>query len=122
MSVPARIVVVHDDPEFAEQVVSALAGLGHDAVAFTDPMKALEALDDPKKIELLITRVRFQPGKPNGVSLARMARQKRPRIKVLFTALPEFAELVDGVGEFMPLPVELPELMAAVERLLAPRP
>jgi DNA-binding NtrC family response regulator len=120
--VPARIVIVHDDPEFAEEVASALKRVGYDAVAFTDSMKALEALDDPKKIELLITRVRFQPGKPNGVSLARMARQKRPRIKILFTALPEFAELVDGLGEFMPLPIELPALMAAVERLLAPSP
>ena len=28
---PARIVVVHDDPEFIERTVTALVGAGHDA-------------------------------------------------------------------------------------------
>jgi hypothetical protein len=66
---------------------------------------------------VLITRVRFPLGKPNGIALALMARHK-PGIKVLFTARPEFARHAEGVGEFMPVPIDLTELVAAVGRLL----
>jgi hypothetical protein len=69
-------------------------------------------------VEVLITRVRFPPKKPNGIALALMARHKRPGIKVLFTARPEFAQHAEGVGEFMSVPIDLTELVAAVGRLL----
>jgi hypothetical protein len=60
-------------------------------------MAGWNALDEAHCVELLITRVDFSPGKPNGISLARMARYKRPTIQVVFTALPEFAEYTDGL-------------------------
>jgi hypothetical protein len=47
-----------------------------------------------------------------------MARHERSGIKVLFTARPEFAEHAEGVGEFMPVPIKLPELVEAVGHLL----
>jgi DNA-binding NtrC family response regulator len=117
-SVPARIVVVHDEPEFCQRTVEALRLAGYEVAAFTDPMTALEALKDAQRVEVLITRVRFPPGKPHGVALALMARHKRPVIKVLFTARPEVAEHAEGVGEFMPVPIKLPELIEAVGRIL----
>ena len=43
-------------------------------------MSGIDALEHPKRIELLITRVRFPAGTPNGAALARMARLKRPGI------------------------------------------
>jgi hypothetical protein len=64
-TVPARIVVVHDDPEFIDITAAALTAAGQ----------------------------------PNGVSLALMARTKKPRVKVLFVALPETQEHTAGVGE-----------------------
>jgi hypothetical protein len=36
-----------------------------------------------------------------------MARHKRPGIKVLFTARPEFAQHAEGVGEFMSVPIAI---------------
>ena len=115
---PASIVIVTDQREFLDQVTAALRQAGHDVAPFVDPMEALLALEAPQKIEILIPRIRFPPGKPNGVSLARMARAKCPWIKVLFTALPELAEFAEGVGAFMPLPVVMPELVKTVERML----
>lgn len=115
---PARIVIVHDEPDFADSLTAALKSAGHDVAMFTDPTAGLDALDDARRVELLITRVTFPPGKPNGVSLARMARYKRPSIRVLFAALPEFAEHTEGLGEFMPMPVSVPDVMQAVIRLL----
>jgi DNA-binding NtrC family response regulator len=96
--VPARLVVVHDDPGFSQQAVDALRLAGYEVAAFTDPMAALDALKNALRVEVLITCVQFPPGKPNGVALALMARHKRPGIKVLFTARPEFAEHAEGVA------------------------
>ena len=81
-----RIVVVHDDPEFLALTVNALRDDGHDTAAFSVTMSALDALDAASSCEVLITRVQFPPGQPHGVSLALMARNKRPGIKILFAA------------------------------------
>ena len=93
---PARIVVVHDDFDFVQSVVASLQAAGYDTVAFSDSMSGIDALEHPKRIELLITRVRFPAGTPNGEALARMARLKRPGIKVLFTSFPEVRQHTDG--------------------------
>ena len=71
---PARIVVVHDDLTFRECVVAALQAAGYDLKAFAGSMEAIDALDAPERIDLLITRAAFPDGTPNGVSLARMAK------------------------------------------------
>ena len=73
---PARVVVVHDDPTFADPL-AALLRAGQDVALFTDPMAALNALDTARTIEVLVTRVRFAPGQPNGVALARMDQASR---------------------------------------------
>jgi DNA-binding NtrC family response regulator len=110
--------VVHDEPKSSKQTVEALRLVRYEVAAFIDPMAALDALENAQRVEVLITRVRFPRGKPNGTALALMARHKRPGIKVLFTARPEFARHAEGVGEFMPVPIDLTELVAAVGRLL----
>jgi DNA-binding NtrC family response regulator len=115
---PARIVIVHDEPNFTDSLSAALTSSGHDVATFMDPQVAWDALDEAKRVELLITRVNFPLGKPNGVSLARMVRYKRPGIRVVFTALSEFAEHTDGLGEFVPMRASVPDVMLAVTRLL----
>ncbi len=85
---PASIVVVHDDPQFIELSVSALLDAGHDVRAFFSSMAAISVLEAPEQLELLVSRVVFPEGQPNGVSLARMARVKRPGVKILFVARP----------------------------------
>jgi DNA-binding NtrC family response regulator len=115
---PTRVVLVYDEPEFAGQLTADLRFAGYDVTAFVDPMAALEALDSSLYLEVLITRVNFGAGKVNGISLARMARSKRPGIRVLFAARPEFAEYAEGLGKFMPLPVSVPDIVDAVGRML----
>jgi DNA-binding NtrC family response regulator len=85
---PARVVVVHDEREFVDEVATALRSAGHEVATFPDPIAAWDALEAARQTEVLLTRVLFQPGKSNGVALARMARTNRPGIRVLFTALP----------------------------------
>jgi DNA-binding NtrC family response regulator len=115
---PARVVVVHDELEFAGQVAAALRSAGHDVAVFADPMVALDALDAAESIEVLVTQIKFAPGKPNGIAVARMARTRRPWIRVLFTALPEFAEHAAGLGEFIAMPACVADVAAAVDGLL----
>ena len=121
-AMPACIVLVHDDPGFANPALAALRAAGYDAVGFQDLMSAIDALEHPKRIELLITRVRFPPGTPNGVALACMARLKRPGIKVLFTSFPEVRQHTDGIGEFLPRPLSSDELLETVARMLDAHP
>ena len=78
-------------------------------------MTATDALLNSSHIELLITRVRFPDNTPNGVALGRMARIKRPGIKVLFTSFPDVHEHIDGVGEYLPRPFSQEELPPVVD-------
>ena len=116
---PARIVIVHDVEEFTRNMVAALQSAGHDVAVFKDPMLAHDAIEAAQRIEVLITRVAFPPGRSNGVSLARMTRSKRPGVKVLFVALEEYENLAEGLGAFLPLSTSVESVVAAVERMLA---
>jgi DNA-binding NtrC family response regulator len=116
---PARIVVVHDEPQFREFVVTALLAAGYDTKAFAGSMAAIEALKAAQRIELLITRVRFPEGTPHGISLASMALTKKQAVRVLFVAREENREHTEGLGEFLAVPVTGPELVATVNRMLA---
>jgi DNA-binding NtrC family response regulator len=117
---PARVVVVHDEPAFSDELVAALTLRGHEVAAFVDPMAAWDAVDAAQCVEVLITRVQFAPGKSNGIALALAARRKRPGIRIVFTALAEFASSALGLGEFMSMPVGVPEVVDIVDRILQP--
>lgn len=116
---PAPVVLVHDDPEFVSCGAAALRDMGYDVAAFADPLAALTSLEAAKSVEILITRVVYAPGLPNGVALARMARLRKPGIRSLFMALPEFQEHVPDWGHLLPLPATTVELVAAVAKVLA---
>jgi DNA-binding NtrC family response regulator len=118
----ARVVLVHEDPVLVQEATAALALAGHDVTGFTDTMAVLEALETAQMPALMIAGIKFPPGKPNGLALARMARYKRPGIKILFTALEEYREHTEDQGEFMPLPISIPDLLKTVLKLLEPRP
>ena len=85
-------------------------------------MSATAALHTAERIEVLITRIVFAVGQPHGVALARMALMKRPGVKVLFVAQPEFIAHTEGVGEFLPIWAGPADVVAAVERLLSEAP
>jgi DNA-binding NtrC family response regulator len=115
---PARVVVVHDDSQFVDELARRLRAENHEVATFPDPLAAWDALEAAQRTEVLVTRVQFPSGKSNGVSLARMARSKRPEIRILFVALPEFAREAAEYGEFIPFPSNPSEVAAAVKRLL----
>jgi DNA-binding response OmpR family regulator len=115
---PARVVVVLTEPALADEVAAALRAQGKDALALADPMTALEALEGAERIEVLVTCLDFAPGKPNGIALGRMARLKRPGIRILFVGPADLQDLAEGVGAFMPSPATGPQLVQGVLQTL----
>jgi DNA-binding NtrC family response regulator len=114
-----RDVIAHDDAEFVYNTAIALRAAGYSVAAFANSMSTLTALEDAQLVELLITRVLFPEGTPNGVALGRMARVKRPGVKVLFVGRPDTQAHTEGVGEFLPASVTASEIVEMVEKMLA---
>lgn len=108
---PARIVVTMNEQDFAVATVAVLRDQGFDAVAIHDPMAAIDALEAASRIELLVTCLEFGENKPNGIALARMARFKRPGTKVLFVGDEVLAVHTDGVGDLLPSPVTVEQVV-----------
>ena len=115
---PARVVLVHDRIERAEQRATVLRDAGIECVCFTKPLEALGALESGRDIELLITKGRFPNGHPNGASLALMAKSKCPEVKVLFTTSEEFREMISDIGKVLVVPASDDQLLAAVLALI----
>jgi hypothetical protein len=103
--VPTSIVLVHDVAEFVEHTATALRAVGYAVTTFSDTMTAIDALENEQPVDILITRVNFAPGQPNGVAFALMARVRRPGLNVLFVGLPERFPYTEGVGVLLPAPV-----------------
>jgi ActR/RegA family two-component response regulator len=115
---PARFVVVHDDPTFTDALVEKL---GRDVVWFSDPMRALAALESARTVEFLITRMQFTDNQPVGLSLARLARAARPEVRVVFTGLLRYRDYARGLGEFIAEPVNATHVGMVIEWLSSPQ-
>ena len=115
---PAPVLVVHDEQNTRELAVAALRDAFLEVVGFDDPLKALDAIEASSRVRVLVTRMVFGPGKLNGVALARMVRVKRPGTKVVFVAREEDAPYAEGLGVFLPGPLNPDLLTATVSRLL----
>jgi DNA-binding NtrC family response regulator len=115
---PATVLVVHDDQDVRELAVAALRGASLEVAGFADPMVALNAIAVSSRVRVLVTRVLFGLGKPHGVALALMVRTKRPGTKVVFIALKETEPYAEGLGVFLPMPLNPDILVATVSSLL----
>jgi DNA-binding LytR/AlgR family response regulator len=82
---------------------------------------ALAVLETGRKVDLLLADIVMPDGKPNGVSLALMARRLVPGIEVVF--LTGYPQLLDEVGELASKafikPVDLAELTREIRALLS---
>jgi DNA-binding NtrC family response regulator len=117
---PARVVVVHDDPDFGMAVGVALKAAGYEVATFPDSMDAMDALYAASRIEVLVAGGSFAPGAPTGAALARAAWSRRPRIRVLFMTRSDLVLFTEGTGELLGAPVEIASIVEAVQRILPP--
>jgi hypothetical protein len=117
--IPAGVIVVHDEPSFLEPLVTSLKAAGVNVAGFSDSLRAGNALQFSSNVEILVTRVQFAPGRPNGVTLAQWVRERKPGVRILFVALPEFQTDIGDVGVLLPRPVSVPQVAEAVCHMLS---
>lgn len=114
-----KIALVHDDAAFVGTATTALRAAGHSVVTYSNSMAALNAIDTADDVDILVTRVHFPEGRPNGVSLSLVLRNKYPELKVVYTARSANEEFTADIGELVPHPIEMSKLLAAIERTAA---
>ena len=91
------LLVVDDDPRMLDMICMMLQR-SHRIVRASGATGALSILDSGAAIDLLLTDV-LMPG-VNGFGLARLARQRRPRLKVLYlSGVPDTADVMRDPGE-----------------------
>jgi len=78
------ILIVEDQSDVGDYAQAVLEEFGYRTLRAASGPEALELLDNEEAIDLLFTDL-IMPGGMNGVVLARSAKRKRPRIKVLLT-------------------------------------
>ncbi|KTS36994.1 histidine kinase [Methylobacterium indicum] len=78
------ILVVDDRPDVADTARVILEDFGYTVLVAHDARQALDLLDESDKVDLLFSDL-IMPGGMNGVLLARAARERQPRIRVLLT-------------------------------------
>ena len=77
------VLIIDDEPSVRMLVTEVLEGLGYAAIEAADGVSGLKVLQSDVQIDLLITDVGL-PGGMNGRQMADVARQSRPKLRVLF--------------------------------------
>ncbi|WP_407522173.1 histidine kinase famiy protein [Methylobacterium oryzisoli] len=78
------ILIVDDHGDVADLARTILQDFGYTVLAASQGREALEILDGGRQVDLLFSDL-LAPGGMNGVVLAREARRRQPRLKVLLT-------------------------------------
>jgi len=114
-----RILVVDDDPAFGEATARVLRAAGFEVFLAADHRLALEDLESTRPIDLLITDI-VMPDRVNGVALSRMARMRRPELKVIYLTAYDIPGVEDeAAGPVLRKPIDEDRLVAEVRRVLA---
>jgi CheY-like chemotaxis protein len=107
--------VVDDDPAFGDCTARVLRAAGFEVFLAPDHRLALEDLESTRPIDLLITDI-VMPDRVNGVAFSRMARMRRPELKVIYLTAGVEDE---AAGPVLRKPIDEDRLVAEVRRVLA---
>ena len=117
----AQILVVEDDTLTRTFVVDLIESFGYPVVAACDGMDAMRILADTPTIMLVFTDISM-PG-VDGIKLADMVKQHRPKLKILYTTGGHGVSRVKseaGIlhGNILAKPYRADDLRREIERLL----
>ena len=118
---PDRILVFEDDEPTRYAYERALSRAGYRTQGYSSYFEAAEDIDKGAGA-LLVVDLKMPPHTPHGLAIARMARQHRPGLPIIFvTGYLELAEQTDPeMGPVMLKPIDLDLLVSTVaERLKA---
>jgi two-component system cell cycle response regulator CpdR len=116
-----RILLAEDDESLRGFLARALEKAGYEVTVCADGIEAAAALDGPW--DLLLTDI-VMPGM-DGIEVARLAGEKRPGAPIMFitgfaAVSLAAAEAAAPGAKVLAKPVHLRDLVAEVERMLAP--
>jgi len=113
------LLFVDDDEVFAEAAAKILRGAGYEVRVAPDHRLALETLEGGSPVDLLVTDI-VMPDRVNGIALGRMARLRRPGIRIIYITGHDIPGVKDeALGPILRKPIDDRELVAEVKRALA---
>jgi CheY-like chemotaxis protein len=117
---PSRILLVDDEDAFRYAVSETLKNAGHAVIVAEDYREALRRLEGDDRIDLLITDV-VMPNRVNGFALARMARMRRPDLKVIYLTAYDLPT-TEAIGKVLRKPISDGALLDEVHDTLTAAP
>jgi DNA-binding NtrC family response regulator len=114
-----QILLVDDDEVFRDATATLLRSVGHQVRTAPDHRWALEILERSDPVDLLILDI-VMPDRVNGFALARMARLRRPELKVIYISgfdIPGAA--TEALGPIIRKPLDVDQLLDQIARILA---
>ena len=117
-----QILVVEDDELTREFVVDLIHSFGYSVAAAANAMEAMKTLEETPSLALVFTDVTM-PG-VDGIMLADMVKQHRPKLKILYTTgghgvLRMRAEAGILHGNILAKPYRAGDLRREIERILS---
>jgi DNA-binding response OmpR family regulator len=114
------VLVVEDDPTFAQTVEAYLTRAGFDVDIAKDTMVALN-MAQTRSFDIFVVDLAMPSGRPSGLSFALMVRYRRPSAHIIFiTGYPELAGVVAQLpGKVFTKPVELEAVASEIRSQLA---
>jgi CheY-like chemotaxis protein len=110
------ILFVEDDEAYLYAISRLLEVAGFRIVPVRDFAKALEVVEN-EEVDLLLTDIRMPIGQPHGFALARMARQRRSALPVIYLTgvvdVPQ-PERDAALGKILYKPIEPETLIAEI--------
>ena len=105
---PQRILLVDDEEAFGYAAAKVLRkAAGFEVSLAPDHRLALQILENPQPLDLLITDV-VMPDRVNGFALARMARMRRRDLRILYVTAYD-VPTAEAIGKILrkPIPLEV---------------
>lgn len=114
-----RILVVDDDEGFREATAAMLRSAGYEVRTAPDFRLALEILESNEAIDLFLADI-VMPDRVNGLALARMARLRRPRIKIAYISGYDLKGIeAEALGPIIQKPLDEEAFLVRIAALLA---
>jgi CheY-like chemotaxis protein len=114
-----RILVVDDDEVFRDTTATILRSVGYQVRTAPDHRLALEILERGEAIDVLVLDI-VMPDRVNGFALARMARLRRPDLKVIYISGFDIPRATgEALGPIIRKPLGADQLLDELTRILA---
>ncbi len=120
---PSNVLLVDDDPDIRILTRTFLEHEGYSVFSSGDAERAVQIFRSVPRIDLMVTDL-YMPGR-SGMELARDLKELRKDLPVLMISggtleEEQEAKLKEEGWSFLAKPFRLPDLLAAVHRILAP--